>query len=135
MKKRIINSEIPILIEDIEKFEKDNDIIFPENLKNLYLKYNGGEIEISDSNFYDFASLKYGEFRLEELLNDLQIEENVIPENFIPFATTGVAHIITIKFSDSIYNEIYLFRYDELNPKKISNSLEEFLGVNSIEEL
>ena len=52
MKKRIINSEIPILIEDIEKFEKDNDIIFPENLKNLYLKYNGGEIEISDSNFY-----------------------------------------------------------------------------------
>ncbi|TXK74409.1 SMI1/KNR4 family protein [Mesonia sp. K4-1] len=135
MKKRIINSEIPILIEDIEKFEKDNDIIFPENLKNLYLKYNGGEIEISDSNFYDFASLKYGEFRLEELLNDLQIEENVIPENFIPFATTGVGHIITIKISDSIYNEIYLFRYDELNPKKISNSLEEFLGVNSIEEL
>ncbi|NBL66087.1 hypothetical protein GV828_12850 [Flavobacterium sp. NST-5] len=129
---KINNSEIAIDSEDIQSFENEYDILIPNNLKQLYLKYNGGEMEFLDSRTYDFASIKHGELTIEGLLNDLKVHENIIPQNYVPFAITGVGHIITINIDDS---KIYLFRYDELEPDLISNSLEEFLEIESIDDL
>ena len=136
MKKvRINSSERMITIGDILSFEKTFNIVIPSSLKRLYLKYNGGEVEFSDASTYDFASIKYGELTLGGLVQNLIIDENVIPGNFLPFAVTGVGHMITIQMDSAVNNKIYLFRYDELEPILLANSLEELLGVTSIDEL
>ncbi|EEH2569867.1 SMI1/KNR4 family protein, partial [Salmonella enterica] len=38
-----INTKSPATIEDICKFEKDNQITLPDDYKEFLLKYNGGQ--------------------------------------------------------------------------------------------
>lgn len=137
MKKvNITNSEKKINSNNLVTLEHHYQFILPENLKKLYLKYNGGEIEFQDSSIYDFASIKYGELTLENLIDDLILVEPILPEGFLPFAITGVGNIVTIYMDTQVVNnKIYLFRSDELTPIFLANSLEEWFGVTSIDEL
>ncbi len=66
----------------------------PENLKKLYLKYNGGVID--GKNYYEINSIKYGEVLLEETIDTFQVTEHHIPKQYLPFANTAVGHIICI---------------------------------------
>lgn len=42
MKTKITESEQNITLADIQNFEKEFEVTMPENLKKIYLKYNGG---------------------------------------------------------------------------------------------
>lgn len=136
MKKvKIEQSEKKITLTEINDLELKLNKTLPSNLKSLYLKYNGGLLSEEDQFSYDFASIKYGDFKLEELIEDLQVTEMTIPNFYLPFLISGVGNIITICLDNNNYGKIYLFRYDELEPILMKNSLEDFLEVKSIDEL
>ncbi|PWN58146.1 SMI1/KNR4 family protein [Chryseobacterium viscerum] len=135
MKTTITEYEKRITIKDIQQIEESFDIVIPENLKKLYLKYNGGIIDI-DNESYDFDSIKYGMTTIEESIDSLQITEQHITKEYLPFATSPVGHIVCIyTAAGKRKGQIFLFRYDELEPIFYNNSLEEFLNIKSIDDL
>ncbi len=129
---KIIDSEKPININDINALEIRLNILFPENLKKLYLKYNGGIEETGEKIIDEIYSIKFGKSTIELVRNLLQITEKSISLNYLIFATTGVGHQISI---DTNNGEIVLFRKDKLDPEIITSSLEDLLEVKSIEDL
>lgn len=138
MKKvRINSSERMITIGDILSFEKIFNIVITSSLKRLYLKYNGGEVEFLDASTYDFASIKYGGFNIEDVINMHQIIEQNIPEGYLPIALDWSDNPITINTNEGNQKgEIVKFYFDtDEAPEIIAHSLEELLGVTSIDEL
>lgn len=137
MKKVIIEqSEKEITLDEIRAFEVKFNKTLPSNLTSLYLKFNGGLLIDIEQFSYDFPSIKYGNFTLEELVEDLQITEKTIDDSYLPFLISGVGNIISIFVENTNdFGKIYLFRYDDLKPVIMSDSLEEFLGVKSIDDL
>ncbi len=133
-KVKIIQSEKSITINDLIVFQQINNITIPENLKQLLLKYNGG-ITINSDIFSQLLSIKYGELTMGEIVEYNQVLEKNIPDNYLPFAITGVGHFLTIKLANNNSGKIYVFRHDEFNPILIAESLEEILGVINISEL
>lgn len=135
MKTKITEAESSITLPDIQQIESQFNFTMPENLKKLYLKYNGGILDVG-KNTYDFDNIKYGDSRIEESIDSFQVTEQHIPREFLPFATTPVGHIICIYIGSGSKNgHIYLFRHDELEPIFYNNTLEEFLEINSIDDL
>ncbi|MEG1591668.1 SMI1/KNR4 family protein [Chryseobacterium sp.] len=135
MKIIVKNPKQKITLSDIKYIESEFSFTMPESLKKLYLKYNGGIIDI-DEDYYRLNSIKYGNLLLVNTIDTMQITEKNIPREYIPFANTEGGHFICIYVKAGSKNgQIYLFRHDELEPIFYNNSLEEFLNVDSIEEL
>ena len=67
----------------------------------------------------------------------MQLVEANIPKEHLVFATNGAGNQIAINIDveSANHSKIYLFRYDELEPILLANSLEGLLGVDSIDEL
>lgn len=134
----IQESEQPITAIEIQEFEKEFNLILPENFKKFYLKFNGGFVYDDDDDLIaQIFTIKYGDLTLSEMINDNQILEENVPREYLPFATTGVGHIITMLLNsqDANYGKIYLFRHDTLEPELFENSLEELLEADSIDNL
>jgi cell wall assembly regulator SMI1 len=137
MERAIINTTAKkVSIKEIETFEADYNVVIPHSYKILLLKYNGGN-NMNQNMLLDILfSLKFGELTIEDSIQYNQILENNIPLGYIPIGYTGTGNEITINVKDeNKIGKIYLFRHDELIPILIANSLEELLGVNSIDEL
>jgi cell wall assembly regulator SMI1 len=137
MERAIINTTAKkVSIKEIETFEADYNVVIPHSYKKLLLKYNGGN-NMNQNMLLDILfSLKFGELTIEDSIQYNQILENNIPLGYIPIGYTGTGNEITINVKDeNKIGKIYLFRHDELIPILIANSLEELLGVNSIDEL
>jgi cell wall assembly regulator SMI1 len=136
MKARFEVTNPSISENELQEFEKLFGINLPENYKRLLKKYNGSYNENDEMLLDYFCSIKYGELTLEESITDLQILENNIPREYLPFAATGTGNQITLSLkAGDDYGKIYLFRYDELKPIFLNESLEQLLGVNNIDEL
>jgi SMI1 / KNR4 family (SUKH-1) len=121
---------------EINDFATENNITLPLNFIALYLKYNGGLL-LDNSDVKKFLSIKYGKFNIEDIINIHQKIENNIPKNYLPFASDWSDNPITICLKEgSDYGKIVTFYFDsDEEPETIANSLEELLGVNSIDEL
>ena len=125
-----------ITFQDILDFENKMKIILPINYKGLISKYNGGLTE--DSDFFDvLLSIKYGKQKVEDIINIHQIIENNIPNNYLPVALDWSDNPITINLDEgNDYGKIVKFYFDtDEEPEIIANSLEELLGVDSIDDL
>ena len=128
--------ELPITVEDIDKFEINMKLFLPQNFKNLILKYNGGLTD--DSNLFDvLLSIKYGKQTIESVINTHQNIEKNIPKDYLPIASDWSDNTITICLKQgNDYGKIVKFYFDtDEKPETIAKSLEELLGVNSIDEL
>lgn len=135
----------PVKFEDIEKklnfqdildFESKMGVALPANYKGLILKHNGGLTNESD--FFDvLLSIKYGKQKVEDIINIHQITENNIPNNYLPIALDWSDNPIAINLNGgNDYGKIVKFYFDtDEDPEIIANSLEELLGVTSIDEL
>ena len=135
-KAKFCQSEKNISRDDILEFEQKVNIILPEIDKNLILIHNGGQNENDNMILDCLFSIKYGECTLEDSIHSLQIVEENIPSNYLPFAYTGTGNTITLNLElGNDYGKIYLFRYDKLEPRFLKDSLEELLGVESIDEI
>lgn len=130
-------SQQPITAIEIQEFEKEFNLTLPENFKKFYRKFNGGFLYDDDDLIAQIFTIKYGDLTLSEMINSNQIIEENVPREYFPFATTGGGHIITMLLNsqDANYGKIYLFRHDTLEPELFENSLEEFLEVDSIDNL
>ncbi|WP_415060064.1 SMI1/KNR4 family protein [Flavobacterium sp.] len=129
---KILDSENKISLNDINEIENQIGLSIPNNFKKFILKYNGGYIEEHD--YIDtLLSIKYGKITIEYFIKlHTQIEKN-LPVNFLPIALDWSNNPIAI---DLQKNDIVLFYFDEDSERKIiANSLEELLGVESIDEL
>ncbi|MBP6731692.1 MAG: SMI1/KNR4 family protein [Chitinophagales bacterium] len=125
-----------ITIADIEEFETNFQVKLPANYKELLLKFNGGYNPNVDDTLRTLYSIRYGKHTVEFGIQVNQIWEDNIPKDYLGIGGTGLGDEITIcvKEGDD-YGKIFLFRLDTLEPELLSDSLEDFLGVESIEDL
>ena len=90
-KAKFSQSEKGISNKEIEEFEQKFNIVLPANYKKLILIHNGGENENDDMLLSSLRSIKYGKFTLEQSIRILQIVEENIPRNYLPFGA-GFQH-------------------------------------------
>ncbi|WP_430613037.1 SMI1/KNR4 family protein [Flavobacterium sp. JP2137] len=137
----IINSQQSITRNDIVEFEKEYHLKLPENYIAFLLKYNGGGVydEGSEGSEYvqSFNSLKYGKLTLEFMFDNYCISEDLIDKEYLPIACGYGGNPITLCLkAGKDYGKIIIFYMDmDEDPQTIADSLEELLGVKSIDEL
>lgn len=123
--------------KDIENFEAEFKVLLPSNLKSLLLKFNGGVLdgEIKNYAFSILRPIKYGINTLEVAIDDLQLTEQHIPREEIPFANDQGGNVFTISTREEDYGKIYFWALDVGEPRRefAANSLEEFFGIDSFE--
>jgi len=122
--------------QDILDFEHKMGFVLPINYRRLILKFNGGLTEESD--FFDvLLSIKYGKQKVEDMINIHQIIEQNIPKGYLPIALDWSDNPITINTNEGNQKgEIVKFYFDtDEEPEVLAHSLEELLGVTSIDEL
>ncbi|MCB9235675.1 MAG: SMI1/KNR4 family protein [Bacteroidia bacterium] len=128
----------PIQAEEIQSFENEFEITLPQNLKQILLRYNGGTLDgkIEGYAFSFLFPIKYGNNTLEKVIDDLQITEQHIPREEIPFADDENGNIFTISTREEDYGQIYYWEMDVGEPRRslAATSLEKFFGVDSFEE-
>lgn len=145
-----VNSAKSINDNDIKELEKELGIIFPNEIKKHYLKYNGGfpvkdRFYMEDYDSYTsingFIPIKYhyeniDDWTMEEVYSNFNKTKRVLPINFIAFASDYGGN----KFCIDIESENIFLVYMDLgnpieNPNAIRNicfSFDEF--INSLEE-
>lgn len=136
MSKIIITSpEKKIDKVQIDLFQNNFNLTLPNNYKFFLLKYNGGLV-IENELIRLFLSIAHGQ-KIEDEIDTHQISEQNIPQGFLPIALDYSDNPITINLNEGEdYCKIFLFELDfEGEGFIIANSLEELLGVNSIDEL
>lgn len=133
---KIILSEKKINLLDINNFETQFSYNLPQNFIKFISKFNGGLVKDNDD-IRKFLSIKYGKLTIEELIDTHQIAEQNIPQGFLPIALDYSDNPITLNLNEGEnYGKIVLFELDfEGNGHVIANSLEELLGVKSIDDL
>jgi hypothetical protein len=139
MKKiKISDSENKLINEDILHFENRYNIKLPKNYKDFLLKFNGGYVDDEERDFlHSFNSLKYGEVTLEDAIDTYILNDNLLSKDFLPIANTYSDNPITICLKQNQnFGKIVIFYFDrDEEPDFAANSLEELLGVKSIDEL
>jgi cell wall assembly regulator SMI1 len=136
MKIQIEQSEKQLTLQDIADFEAAYKVNLPENYKRFIMKFNGGVTTSNDFFIHDLYSIKYGENTLEEVIEMLQIDEQNIPREYLPFANNGTGLEITLYLKeDDNLGKIFVFRYDQDEPEKIADSLEELFEITDMDEL
>lgn len=150
---RFINCGKSLTRDDIIEEGANIGVVFPDDLINLYLQYNGGEIE-DDKYFYvdedndvdvsikTFMPLKYKRSENDVLLNEnynlFAIEKKIIPLAYIPFAIDDGGYPYCISMKNSKICIGYFEDYDgtpESTIRFIANSLIEFIdGIKTEEE-
>ncbi len=133
---KIIDSEKQINDVELLEFESKYNIALPNNYKFFIKKYNGGFTE--DSEIVDkFLSIQYGIVTVGLIIESHQIIEKNIPSNYFPIALDWSDNPITININEGIDNgKIVKFYFDtDERPEIVASTLEELLGVNSIDEL
>ncbi len=138
MKKLDIKQMQPnVSLGDLVEFETTFNITLPENYKSFLLKINGGLVKTEESEIASFLPLKYGKTNIELVIDTHQITEQNISEKYLPIALDWSSNPITINLNDGDdYGKIVIFELDfEGDGHIIANSLEELLGIDTINEL
>lgn len=135
---KFISSEQELSLEDIQEFENEFQVKLPIELKELLLKYNGGVFdgEMQDYAFGLLMPIKYGINTLEESIDTLQITEEHIPKEEIPFADDQGGNVFTISTKEEDYGKIYYWEMDVGEPRRnfVANSLNDFFENQVVRE-
>jgi cell wall assembly regulator SMI1 len=145
LKRKLIKSSKKISDDDIKKVEKLIKLSFPSDLKNFYLKYNGGEVEGGRKIYLgkngmeyevkNFLPIGHPRFEADALLEDSYVffvkEKKLIPRNFIPFAMDSGGFRYCINADDG---KVYFSNLDkEGKPadcmELVAPSIDEFINT------
>ena len=140
-------SEQKLTHEEIKEFEKEFKVKLPDSLVDILLSYNGGVLAgktmdekivyingvKSAYSFSTLYSIKYGVNTIDDAIDTLQITEQHIPKEEIPFADDQGGNQYTISTREEDYGKIYLWYMDVGEPERVfvANSLEEFFTGKS----
>jgi hypothetical protein len=133
---QIKNSKKKLTLQELTEFELLHKNKLSQSYKKFILKFNGGLVENFDS-IKLFLSVRHGINTIESIVNIHQILENNIPKEYLPIGLDWSDNPITICLKEgNEYGKVVQFYFDtDQEPEVIANSLEELLGVNSIDEL
>lgn len=136
MKQIIDNNIKKVNSKEINSFLEEFHLNPPISFIHFLLKYNGGLLENNDK-IKRFLSIKYGGLNIEDMINMHQIIEQNIPKGYLPIALDWSDNPITINTNEGHQKgEIVKFYFDtDEEPEVIAHSLEELLGVTSMDEL
>jgi len=130
-----INNFHQVDIHALEKFEDDNDVHLPNDLKEYLILFNGTNGECTDElfEFYTFERIK----RVQDEFNDwegvpnyqalLDLEEVKDLFVFANFSFNLFAYAIKLSPETLERNEVYVLCGEDY--KKISNTFSEFLDL------
>ncbi|SHL26266.1 SMI1/KNR4 family protein [Flavobacterium chilense] len=129
-----INTAKSIDENDIKEFEKQLDIILPDEIKKHYLKYNGGfpvkeRFYMKDYDTYTsingFMPIKYhfdniDDWTMEEVYLNFNITKGILPKNFLAFASDYGGNKFCINIESK---KIFLIYMDLGNPMENPNAI------------
>lgn len=145
----ITSSGVPISIDDILDFEKKYELIFPDNLREFFLLYNGASTE-EYKFFYNGISYSVNSFlplysninaSLELILPAVKDPEEGIGRNdLIPFGTDAGGRPFYVSTGESDYGCVYYdlmgIVFEGEDPLlKIADSFDEFINGLQKKEL
>ena len=114
-------------VKAIDDFEKEHNISYPQDLKQILIKYNGGR---PSSKYYDLPNEKDKEFKTLLSFNEDDIENvykyyplDSSDKSLIPFASDPAGNYFVLKD-----NEIYLWNHETDNLRKVNSTFTEFLN-------
>lgn len=132
---KIIDSEASLTNQDIIDFENTMSIELPQNFKKFIAKYNGGLVEDHDD-VDTFNSIKYGSNTIEKFIEIHQRIEKNLSDSYLPIAGDWSDNPITVCLNGEDEGKIVKFYFDsDQEPEIIADSLEDLLGVESIDDL
>lgn len=122
--RKLVKSSKKLTEEDIARVEKKLGLSLPEDLKSLYLHYNGGEVEGGRKIFLtqegmeyevkSFLQMLYPRFEADALLEDSYVffvkEKKLIPKKYIPFAMDSGGFRYCLNVSDG---KVYFSNWDK----------------------
>lgn len=144
------NSNDKIELSDIQKFEKEINMVFPDDFKSFLLRTNGGypteqlftpsfnEIEPNTFEIFEqgtdveqFLSLNEIQFEYGDI-----VDEEYIPAEYVPFARTSFGNLLLIRLDNTeCYGNIYFSNHDLFDTQnnrfaisKIGGSFTEFIN-------
>lgn len=114
----MINTNDPITLEDLSRFEQEYNLTLSNPYKDFLLKYNGGypqestfriseeEGEILVNKFYGIGDVKGNLAKVYDII------EGEIPEGFLSIANDPSGNEILLGVNKEFYGKIYLWMHD-----------------------
>lgn len=135
----IFGSNESLSLEQIEKFEVENNVKLTELYKGFLLKWNGGKVrpnlfKISDEQGPSVLNVFYGIGDMYDNLTDfIDIMDERLPVGFIPIGDDPSGNVICLGTKDPYYEKIYFWDHEQEpeDPEDMSNM---YLLANDIEE-
>lgn len=127
-----------ITADDLQQAEFSMGVVLPKDLKEFYLKNNGGrstrnlfELNGNDYKVNEFLTIKYGPDTIEETYKDIFVENAEMPNQLVPFASDAGGDYFCFDTAKESYGRIVFFEseyYDNLSRAviELASSFSEF---------
>ena len=137
----IFSSHNNLSLEQIEKFEIENNVKLTELYKSFLLRWNGGKVipnlfMISDEQGPSVLNVFYGIGDMYDNLTDfIDIMDERLPLGFIPIGDDPSGNVICIGTKNPYYEKIYFWDHEQesetpddmSNMYFLANNIDEFL--------
>lgn len=137
----IFDSHDNLSLEQIEKFEIENNLKLTELYKSFLLRWNGGKVTpnlfmISDEQGPSVLSVFYGIGDMYDNLTDfIDIMDERLPLGFIPIGDDPSGNVICLGTKEPYYEKIYFWDHEQesetpddmSNMYFLANDIDEFL--------
>lgn len=125
----IFGSNDSLSLEQVEKFEIENDVKLTELYKSFLLKWNGGKVIpnlflISEEQGPSVLNIFYGIGDMyDNLIDFIDIMDERLPLGFIPIGDDPSGNVICLGTKDPYYDKIYFWDHEQEseNPDDMSN--------------
>ncbi|WP_146553491.1 SMI1/KNR4 family protein [Rummeliibacillus sp. SL167] len=138
---KIFGSHDNLSLEQIEKFEIENNVKLTELYKSFLLKWNGGKVipnlfMVSNEQGPSVLNVFYGIGDMYDNLTDfIDIMDERLPLGFIPIGDDPSGNVVCLGTKDPYYDKIYFLNHEQeteepddmSNMYFLANNIDEFL--------
>jgi hypothetical protein len=123
----IVRIHDKVSLEQIENFEKTNNIELPKLYKNFLLEYNGGRVEpnvfkISSDEGESVVNVFYGIGNMKNNLEKkFEFFEEILEIGFIPIARDSGGNQVCLGIREEFNDQIFFWMHDEEYEEAMDN--------------
>lgn len=142
-----VDTERMITDADLDHVEGSFHFTFPKEVRNHYLRYNGGSpskyLFSKDGTIFvvhEFLPVKYGKHLFEQSFRNLKVEPDILPKHLVAFATDAGGDYFCFSVRDKDVGSIWIYRgeYSDEPDRAVqflANSLNDFVeGMEADED-
>jgi hypothetical protein len=124
---KIVRIHDKVSLEQVENFEKNNNIELPRLYKDFLLEYNGGRVEpnvfkISSDEGESALNVFYGIGNMKNNLEKkFEFFEEILEIGFIPIARDSGGNQVCLGTKEEYYDQIFFWKHDEEYDEAIDN--------------